>query len=267
MTFFRTLGSSFGASIMGTIYANRLADVLPEALAKAGVQPVAAASPALVHQLPEAQRTVIVQAYAEALHTPFLYVVPVALFGLVLAFFLPQVAMRGTAQEAMRSAGEGFAMPTDQDSDTYLETVIGRIVRQHPDAADAVLTRAGVDVDRPTLWGLLGVHVRGRVLDAPARQDDIEDRLGVPHGVLTSFFDELVERGLLERFDETLRLTDEGTELIEQIMTGWRDWLLEQLHDWLPDEDETELAVRARAAVTRIARRALLEQDRSALSR
>ena len=40
VTFFRTLGSSFGAAIFGSLYANFLDDELPGALAKApGVTP------------------------------------------------------------------------------------------------------------------------------------------------------------------------------------------------------------------------------------
>ena len=33
----------------------------------------------------------------------------------------------------------------------------------------------------------------------------------------------------------------------DQILAAWRDWLMEQLHDWLPGEDEADLAPRARA--------------------
>ena len=261
VTFFRTLGSSFGASIMGTIYANRLAGLLPAALARAGVDPAAVASPALLHQLPGAQRDLIVQAYAEALHTPFLFAVPVALAGLLLAVFLPQVAMRGTTQEGVKGAGQGFAVPSDQTSDSHLETVIGRIMRQHPDAGQEVLARAGVGVDLAGVWGLLGVSLPRRLLDTPVRQEDVEDRLGVPHGVLTSFYDGLVGDGHLRRTDAGLQVTDEGGAVVDQILAAWRDWLMEQLHDWLPGEDEADLAPRARAAVERLARRALLEQE------
>jgi EmrB/QacA subfamily drug resistance transporter len=267
VTFFRTLGSSFGASIMGTIYANRLAGLLPAALAQAGVEPAAVASPALLHQLPTAQRDVVVEAYAQALHTPFLFVVPVALAGLVLAVFLPQVAMRGTAQEAVKGAGQGFAAPGDPTSDSHLETVIGRIMRQRPDAGQEVLARAHVGADIPTVWGLLGVDLRRRVIDVPTRQQDVEDRLGVPHGVLTSFYDDIVADGYLRRSGEALQVTDQGRALVDQVLAAWRDWLLEQLHDWLPDEDETELAARARTAVERIARRALLEQEHELAAR
>ena len=56
VTFFRTLGSSFGAAIFGTIYANAIATRLPEALAQAtGIRPAAVASPKLLHSHPDQQ--------------------------------------------------------------------------------------------------------------------------------------------------------------------------------------------------------------------
>jgi hypothetical protein len=186
--------------------------------------------------------------------------------GLVLASFLPQVAMRGTAQEAVKGYGEGFAVPANSDSDSHLETVIGRIMRQHPQFGEEVLARTRVDVDIPTVWGLLAVNLRERVLKVPTRQQDVEDRVGVPHGVLTSFFDGLARHGYVLRIDDTLQLTDRGEAVISRMLGAWREWLLEQLHDWLPGEDEAELAPRARAAVERIARRALAEQEHEALA-
>src|SRR6201999_3204166 len=63
VTFFRTLGGSFGASIMGSIYANGLASRLPSALASAHVSPTSVSSPSLVARLPAAARSVVVDAY------------------------------------------------------------------------------------------------------------------------------------------------------------------------------------------------------------
>ncbi|GAA1462455.1 MDR family MFS transporter [Williamsia maris] len=262
VTFFRTLGSSFGASIMGTVYANRLDSVLPKALAEAGVSPSAVSDPTALHRLPEAQQTPIIAAYAEALHTPFLAVVPIAVIGLLLALVLPQVKLRGTSGDAVKSAGEGFAMPVSQTSDEQLETIVGRIVANTSDATEQVLARSGTDIDPATAWGLIGIRIRTRVLDIPARQDDAEDRLGIPHGVLTSYYDDLVDAGLIVRTDNAFAFTELGARTMDAIGDAWRDWLLEQLREWLPAEDEVELAARARGAVQRSARRAMAEQQK-----
>ncbi len=66
VTFFRTLGGSFGASIMGSIFANGLTSRLPAALAAARVPPSAVTSPALLHKLPAAARDPVITAYARS---------------------------------------------------------------------------------------------------------------------------------------------------------------------------------------------------------
>ncbi len=264
VTFFRTLGSSFGASIMGTIYANRTGHLLPAAISAAGItNPASLTSPAALHALPAARQAPIIAAYAQSLHTVFLYVVPVAVLSVLVALVLPQVRMRGIAEDAVsRGSGEGFALPAGQDPDTQLETVIGRVVARNRGAGAGVLARSGAGIDPAAAWGLLGVALRAHLLDQATTAADIEDRIRVPHGVLTSYYDGLVAAGLLRRDADRLELTDEGRGCVERIVVAWREWLLGQLHDWLPDETEEELAGRVRPAVERIARRVMAEQVR-----
>ena len=86
VTFFRTLGSSFGAAVFGTVFSNVLADRLPLALAASpGVDPRVIASPQQLHAYPAAQIAPIVDAYAHAIHVVFLSAVPVAIVGFVVA--------------------------------------------------------------------------------------------------------------------------------------------------------------------------------------
>ncbi|MBT0771729.1 MFS transporter [Kineosporia sp. J2-2] len=262
VTFFRTLGSSFGASVMGTIYANRLADSLPAALAEAGVPASAVATPSAVHQLPQATRTPIIQAYADTLHTMFLWSVPVAVVGFLVALVLPQVQLRGTAREAVRHTGEGFAMPADQTPDAQLETMIGQIVRHRPEAAVEVLARSRAGVDAPTAWALMGVHMREVALDQRTTPTDIEDHLGVPHGVLTTFYDGVINDGHLTRDGETLRLTASGSEIVTLLTQAWVTWIRDQLADEFGGADREDFEVRTREAVHRIARRVIVEQQR-----
>lgn len=263
VTFFRTLGGSFGASIMGTIYANRLAGVLPQALVQARVPASQVAGPAAVHQLPVAARAIVVHAYAEVIHTVFLAVAPVAILGFLLALVLPQVTIRGTARAAVRDTGQGFAMPTDPNSDAQLETMVGQVFRRRRGAGAEVLARSGAGLDIPTAWGLLGVHLRAQLLDLPTRQEDIEDQVRLPHGVLTSFYDGIVADGYLARVDGRLELSDTGRSAVAAIGDAWTSWLLENL-EWTGDT--VALDERVRVAVRGIARRALLEQERDLVS-
>jgi len=259
VTFFRTLGGSFGVSIMGTIYANQLGHRLPAALREAHVDASAAAHPEQVHRLSAAARAPIVHAYASSVHSVFLYATPIAAVGFLVALVMPQVTLRGTAQDAAKGAGEGFALPTDIDSEAQLETIIGRILRRQPDAGAWVLSHSGSGLDRPTAWAIFEVYLRRQVLGLPTTQLDVENRLGIPPGVLSSFYDELIDAGYLVRGDGGFALTEQALDAIAKVNTAWNRWLLDELKDWLPGQDDPQLDERALAAVDRIARRAMIE--------
>ena len=138
VTFFRTLGSSFGTAVFGTIYANALGPNLTQgvaAAARAGGDPAvvakAAQSPQGLHSLPPGQSAPLVQAYADTLHTVFLWTVPVALLGFVVALFLKEVKLRDTARVASTDMGEGFASPSDGDSAKLLEYSVAKILSRY----------------------------------------------------------------------------------------------------------------------------------------
>ncbi|MFJ8822936.1 MFS transporter [Streptomyces sp. NPDC102467] len=96
--YFRQIGGSVGAAIFGTLFANRLADALADRLPATGSGLPGGAdaesiTPQLVHALPEALRTPYIQAYADAMPRIFLYLVPVLVLGLLLAFFLKETPL------------------------------------------------------------------------------------------------------------------------------------------------------------------------------
>lgn len=91
--YFRQIGGSVGAAIFGTLFADRLADALAERLptrAGAGLPDPESITPQLVHTLPPALRDDYIQAYADAMPRIFLYLVPVLVLGLLIAFFLKE---------------------------------------------------------------------------------------------------------------------------------------------------------------------------------
>ncbi|WP_308368837.1 MFS transporter [Streptomyces sp. ISL-36] len=91
--YFRQIGGSVGAAVFGTLFAARLDDALADRLPHtAGTALPAAESitPQAVHALPPALRDAYIQAYADAMPRIFLYLVPVLVLGLVLAFFLKE---------------------------------------------------------------------------------------------------------------------------------------------------------------------------------
>ncbi|MGB8794657.1 MAG: MDR family MFS transporter, partial [Mycobacterium sp.] len=131
VTFFRTIGSSFGAAIFGSLFTNFLHSRIGPALAASGAPPAAANSPEALHRLPHAMAAPIVDAYAGSLTQVFFWAVPVALVGFALSLFLPEVPLREMGNNAA-DLGDGFAMPTTQSSEDMLETAIGRLMRGEP---------------------------------------------------------------------------------------------------------------------------------------
>ncbi|WP_405859205.1 MFS transporter [Streptomyces sp. NBC_00090] len=118
--YFRQIGGSVGAAVFGTLFASRLDDALGDRLAGAMARSGAAASlppaesitPQSVHTLPPALRDAYIQAYADAMPRIFLYLVPVLVLGLVLAFFLkekPLVSHHSPLTEATEATDFGGA--------------------------------------------------------------------------------------------------------------------------------------------------------------
>ncbi len=238
ISFFRTLGGSFGASIFGTVYANQLADRLPAAIVAGGLtDPAAASDPRALHALPAGQRLPIVQAYATSLQHVFVAALPVVLVAFLFALALPQVKMRGVGTDAAGTGG-GFAMPRPPGDNDHLEDLVAGVLKDSgPTAADRVLAASGTGLSPAQAWGLAQVLIRTRFFgQQTVRQSAIEDWVGLPPGVLTSFFDELVGDGLLRRSDEVLTLAPGGEEAGQAIVIAWRDYLRGRLREWMPSE-------------------------------
>ncbi|MFK4693445.1 MFS transporter [Streptomyces pristinaespiralis] len=106
--YFRQIGGSVGAAVFGTLFADRLTDALADRVpAGAGLPDPAAITPQLVHAMPPALRDAYVQAYADAMPRIFLYLVPVLVLGLLIAFFLkesPLVSHNAPADAAVPHA-------------------------------------------------------------------------------------------------------------------------------------------------------------------
>ncbi|MER7665561.1 MFS transporter [Streptomyces sp. NPDC096193] len=101
--YFRQIGGSVGAAVFGTLFADRLTDSLADRLPRgAGLPDPESITPQLVHAMPPAMRDGYIQAYADAMPRIFLYLVPVLVLGLFIAFFLkekPLVSHNASAAE------------------------------------------------------------------------------------------------------------------------------------------------------------------------
>ncbi|MFF9804418.1 MFS transporter [Streptomyces coeruleorubidus] len=91
--YFRQIGGSVSAAVLGTLLADRLADALARDLpARAGdrLPGPESITPEFVHGLPPELRESYIGAYADAMPRIFLYLVPVLALGLVIALFLKE---------------------------------------------------------------------------------------------------------------------------------------------------------------------------------
>jgi EmrB/QacA subfamily drug resistance transporter len=260
VTFFRTIGSSFGAAIFGSLFTNFLGDGIPGALAKSGAPPAAAQSPEALHQLPDEVAGPIVAAYADSLDKVFLCAAPVAVVGFVLALMLKQVPLRNTASSNGMDMGEGFAMPTTESPDQLLENAVGRLLRQGSGVQLRNLThRPGSELDVGRLWALIQVY-RFAQAAGQARLGDVAEHVRVPREILEPSFDRLVATGYAQRSGDRFWLTPAGARQMDFVRTDMVDWLTRGLAESAglqgrPERDEVQ------AALERIAQDVLVQRD------
>ncbi|MEU3183494.1 MFS transporter [Streptomyces sp. NPDC006923] len=114
--YFRQIGGSVGAAVFGTLFANRLTDALADRIpAGAGLPSAESITPQTVHALPPALRDSYIQAYADAMPRIFLYLVPVLVLGLLIAFFLkekPLVSQNTSAADSAAIPAARSATPS-----------------------------------------------------------------------------------------------------------------------------------------------------------
>ncbi|WP_326673611.1 MDR family MFS transporter [Streptomyces sp. NBC_01257] len=262
VTFFRTLGSSFGTAVFGTIYANALGPNLEEGVAqaaRAGGDPAvlvkASQSPEGLHALPDAQSAPLAQAYADTLHTVFLWTVPVAVLGFVVALFLKQVKLRDTVRAGSTDMGEGFASPSAGDSARLLEFSVAKVLRRvDPDTARRIVASSDTRLDMAGAWAVMQVELFTRMV-GHAGLRLIATRHRIPPEVLVPVFDRMIEEGYLTGDGHLFTHTEAGSREAATITDAWAAWLNDQLGEdgGRPDD------VRLRSAVDVIAKRLLAE--------
>ncbi|MFB6554161.1 MDR family MFS transporter [Streptomyces sp. NPDC056405] len=269
VTFFRTLGSSFGTAVFGTIYANALGPNLRDGVAAAAgtgaADPAAisraATSPEGVHRLPPDASVPIVGAYADTIQTVFLWTVPVAALGFLVALFLKQVQLRDSARLGSTDMGEGFASPHDADNRRALEASVGKIIGSTElDTARRIIADSDTRLDVAGAWAVMQVDLFTRLV-GHASLGLIAARRRLPPEVLLPVFDRMVEEGFLTRHGSLLSHTEAGAREALVIGRAWSAWLEDRVEQDIGRPSDTDL----RAAVDSIAKRLLVEDLSSGL--
>ena len=260
VSFFRTIGSSFGAAIFGSLFTNFLAGRIGPALAASGAPAQAAQSPKVLHQLPADMAAPIVTAYSDALGKVFLCAAPVALLGFVVALFLREVPLRQPEAMSPTDLGEGFGMPGGESPEKMLELAVGRMFRDSPEIRlRSLAAQPGSRLDVALLWALVRIwrqeQAFGRVL-----LSGIAEGLRVPVEVIEPTFERLVARGYARRAGDQLQLTPAGLRQVNAVTATIVDRITDKLarspsFAGQPDRDQVE------AALLRIAGRMLVQRD------
>ncbi|WNI15338.1 MFS transporter [Actinacidiphila sp. ITFR-21] len=258
-TFFRSIGASFGVSIFGTIFADRLSGKLSSALRGTalppGVRPSRLqADPTSIARLPAAVRGPVRHAYSVSITTVFLWAVPVALAGFVLAWFLREQPLRGsvTAPDGGETLGTNPVERSSLDEIARCLSVIGS--REARAGLYVRITRmADLDIRPATSWLLLRLARVGE-----ADPVDLAEHTAVPAAVIEQAVIEAESRGYAERAPGyaarsggPLVLTDSGRATAEHLVEARRGVLAELLGDWDPDQ-HAELAALVRKLSTEL---------------
>jgi EmrB/QacA subfamily drug resistance transporter len=259
VTFFRTIGSSFGAAIFGSLFVNFLNHRMGAALAASGAPASAVSSPEALHGQPRNVAAPIVAAYSESLSQVFFWAAPVALLGFVLALFLREVPLRDIHNSAV-DLGDGFGMPSTDTPERLLENAIARMLRGEPGVRlRSIAMRPDCRLDVAGLWGVLRINRYGQMYGT-AHLTDIADHLRIPFEVLEPTFGRLVAAGYAQRDGDQLWLTPAGARQVDYVYSLLLAWIADKLarspsFEGRPDRRQVE------AALERIAHRVLAQRD------
>jgi DNA-binding MarR family transcriptional regulator len=266
VTFFRSIGGSFGTAVFGAIFTAQLSGNLIHYLAgtsvPAGFSASAGASPAALAKLPPAVHSGFVHAYATSLHTVFLVAVPITAVAFVLTWLLKEVPLRKTSTatnpaDTLAPTSVPAARSSVDEISRALSVLASGPVRQN--IYQRLATRAGLSLDPRSCWLLL------RINDHPGHTPEaLASALDVPVATLQPLLAGLSDQGLTTTLAPAggngapaagvIRLTGNGEAAATSLATARHDAVSELVQDW-PAEDRAELA----NVLTRLARHLLPE--------
>ena len=241
-TFFRSIGASFGVSVFGTVFTNQLSGRLGDALRGVPVPPgfnpsQLQADPTAIAGLPAAIKAPVLHAYSASITTVFLWAVPVALVGFVLAWLLKEQPLRGsvTVPDASETIGANPVERSSLDEIARGLSLLGsREARR--DLYIRITELAELDIHPATSWLLLRLARDGR-----ADPVDLAACTTVPAPTIEMAAVEAESRGLAAREGNPLVLTAAGRNLATRLVEARRDVLASMLGDWDPQR-HAELA-------------------------
>jgi EmrB/QacA subfamily drug resistance transporter len=234
VTFFRSIGGSFGAAVFGAIFANLLVTNVLRALhlheAPSGLS-LGADNPDAIHRLPAAVQAGVVNGIAHTVQTMFLIGVPIAFVAFLLSWTLPEVPLRKAIRDS--EPAENLGLPSPRNSLDEVQRILERAVSRENrgELYEMLATRAGLDLEPRACWLLY------RVSDRPdATVEEVGATLDVDPVRLREGVDQLEEAGMIACVEQPdgrrLEITDAGDDAIDRLTTARRDSLSELLEGW-----------------------------------
>jgi EmrB/QacA subfamily drug resistance transporter len=247
VTFFRSIGSSFGVAVFGAVFANELAVQLRRRFGPAAVDfDHAQSAPAALAHLPPAVHAGLIHAYAASLHPVFLMAGCFGIAAFAVAWALPELPLRTVTRAT--DLGETFAMPMERSSqeeiDRALATLATREGRRRVYAGLA--ERAALDLPPAETWLLIRV---GQL--APRSAVELYQALDALPDWLKELFQNLRRRGYV---GEGAGLTEAGRRVYERLVSARQKAIEAYLADWPPEQ-----RAQMREAVVHVAQRMLSE--------
>jgi DNA-binding MarR family transcriptional regulator len=241
VTFFRSIGGSFGTAVFGAIFDH----VLPGNIATAlhgrtlppGIGITSGASPATLAKLPAPLHAALVSGYSESIRTVFLASVPVGAVAFLLTWTLRELPLRHTSRavdQADRLAPT--SRPTFRTSEEEMRRAVSALLsrdRRRQVYGDLV-TKSALALSPRAGWLLLrvGEH-QGESRATLARHLSIS----VPE--LDSRISELVDAGYVEPAaapDDADRLTESGRAAYARILAASQERIALLLEGWHPHQ-------------------------------
>ncbi|WP_402468358.1 MDR family MFS transporter [Isoptericola aurantiacus] len=244
-TYFRTIGSSVGVAVFGTIFANQLvtnltAGVPGQAQGPCGPEALGASVDGLGQCPPEVQDWFL-DGYADTLQTVFLWAVPVALVAFALTWLLPQVELRTATRDAEptvaagQAAGETFALPSSRTSLEELRMILWRRVGAQDPLQVYELTAPDADLSPEEAWMVTRVSLK-REREIPV----MAERSHATESTVRHVAAGLADRGLVAIDGDTVRATDQTDVAAEILRETERRRIQQIVAEWPGDEPEID---------------------------
>jgi EmrB/QacA subfamily drug resistance transporter len=238
-TFFRSIGSSVGVAIFGTVFNAQLTrhlstDVPAGAVGVCAPRALSTASGS-VGACPRAVQDWYVGAYAQSIHTIFLAAVPVGVLAFILAWLIPEVKLRGAADRP--EIGEAFALPSSRTSLKELRILLWRAIGREDRlrAYGALASMMGVDLTPGQTWMVSRVAAdRTRTIAAMAQTSH------TPTETVARVAGGLQDKGLATVAGGTVTVTEAGRAIARTLRETERTSLRRLIDEW-PGAEEPDV--------------------------